>query len=144
MRYVNQGYPGQLPLTVHIQLFQPAYSSDKERGWKWLPLGSSPQPHVFQGIQDGWIAFFPLSFPTFFLLGPDLSSLGARIASCWVKESREYEREPLKMKPVGYVIGNTPSNKRTNTLQIECSESKGVHLKYSIIKPDTFLKPLYS
>lgn len=58
MSYVNQGCPGQLPLTVHIQLFQPAYSSDKESVWKRLPLGSSPQLYVFRCTQDGRVAFF--------------------------------------------------------------------------------------
>lgn len=51
---------------------------------------------------------FPPLLSNFFLLGPDLLSLGVRITSCWVKESREYERQPLKMKPVRCVIGNTP------------------------------------
>lgn len=89
MRYVNQGCPGRLPLTAHIQLFQPACSSDKESVWKWLPLGSSPQLYVFQGVQDGWAAFPP---PPPLL--SNFFSAGARSPQLWCGALYE-DHQPL-------------------------------------------------
>lgn len=100
MHYVNQGCPGQLPLAVHIQLFQPAYSCDKESVWKCFPLaapsavGASRYPR-----QMGCISF-PLSFPAIFCRGQICTALAW---GCLPAE--QYEREP-PMKAGRAVTGN--------------------------------------
>lgn len=135
VHYVNQGCSGQLPPTVHIQLFQPACSSDKENVWKWLPLGSSPQLYVFQGIRDGWAA---IVFSSPFQLCAALAwhSLQGSPAAGW-KQAEQYERETFKMSE-GLLQEmsslNTPLNKRVSTPQIQYLESKRIHLKYALIK----------
>lgn len=124
MHYVNQGCPGQLPLTMHIQLFQPACSSDKESACKWFPLAVPPARCGARHPKWTCCIFFPL-LPDFFF--------------CWCPECGAFHEGPLKGKSVRSSKGNIKrlkilQHRKTNTLSVQCFERKQIYLKYTTMK----------